>query len=285
MKTNLDCIPCLLRQALESARLATKDETIHEAILRDALALCTRMEFALPPPVIARKIHQRLKELTGDRDPYRDIKARFNHMAIEILPELADQVAGADDPLAMAVRLAIAGNVIDLGATTGLTETEVRNSIDNVLSEPFAGDMAGFRAAVDKAAHILYLADNAGEIVLDRLLIEQLHGKRITLAVRGRPIINDATVSDARVAGIHELCAVVDNGTDVPGTVLDACSRKFRDLFGKADLIISKGQGNYETLSDLGGGRAGIFFLLKVKCPVIAAHIGLDMGTHVLMES
>ena len=220
--------------------------------------------------------------MTGVDDPYRAVKDRFNRMALDMLPELAAVVKQAADPLEMAVRSAIAGNVIDLGVNGEITEDEARRCIQGALDEPFGGDVDAFRQSVSMATNILYLADNAGEIVFDRLLIDQLPSVRLTLAVRGRPILNDATMADARAAGLCDLVNVIDNGSDAPGTVLGVCSEAFRQQFAEADLIIAKGQGNFETLSD---GKADIYFLFKVKCPVIARHIGLPLGTHVLARS
>jgi uncharacterized protein with ATP-grasp and redox domains len=281
MKTTLDCIPCLLRQTLEAGRLATADPADHEKIIRDVLGMLAQINLALSPPVIAKRIFQRLKALTGVEDPYRSLKDRFNRMALDILPALAAKVDAAPEPLSMATRLAIAGNIIDLGANGSLTETDVHLAIENVLSEPFSGDLDKFGQAVSEAERILYLADNSGEIVIDRLLLEQFRGKHITLAVRSRAIINDATLTDAQAAGIHELCEVIDNGSGAPGTVLEECNQRFLKIFNAADLIIAKGQGNYETLSD---ASAKIFFLFKVKCPVIASQIGLPIGTHALVQ-
>lgn len=281
MHTTLDCIPCLLRQTLEAARLATSDVATHETIIHKVLDLFKRMDVRQPPPLIARKIYDLLEEVTGVHDPYGPLKEHFNQMALELLPELTATVNRAADPFATAVRMAIAGNIIDFGANGGLTEDDVRAAVANVLSEPFVGDMSAFNHAVSKAARIMYLADNAGEIVFDRLLIEQLHGKHVTLVVRGRAIINDALLADAARAGLDKRCDVIDNGSGVPGTLLDTCDQRFRERFTAADLIIAKGQGNYETLSDAPGD---IYFLLKVKCPVIASHIGLAMGTHALVH-
>ena len=138
-----------------------------------------------------------------------------------------------------------------------------------------------FDNAVANAQRILYLTDNAGEIVFDRLLIEQLEPAQVTVAVRGRPIINDATLADARAVGLHELVEIIDNGSDAPGTLLDDCSQEFKRRFRAADLIIAKGQGNYETLSQ---ERRNIYFLFKAKCSVIAEHAGVALGTHVLLR-
>jgi uncharacterized protein with ATP-grasp and redox domains len=131
------------------------------------------------------------------------------------------------------------------------------------------------------ARSILYLADNAGEIVFDRLLIERLPAGRVTVVVRGAPVINDATRADAQVAGLDRIAEIIDNGSDAPGTVLEDCSAQFRERFESADVIIAKGQGNFETLSAAG---ANICFLLKIKCPVLATHTGIELGTQALIH-
>lgn len=282
MRTALDCIPCFIRQALETARFVTDDLVVHERLVREALRSAASMDLAQCPPLVAQRIRRRLREITGVADPYIAVKDRFNRMALDMLPELSGKVRSASDPLAMAVRLAIAGNVIDVGVNGGLTEDDARLSICNALNEPFDGDVDVFRQAVDDARNILYLADNAGEIVFDRLLIEQLPMERLTVAVRGRPVLNDATMADAKVAGLSDLVEVIDNGSDAPGTILEDCSGEFRRRFAQADLIIAKGQGNFETLSD---EKANICFLFKAKCQVIAEHVSVPVGTHVLLFS
>lgn len=282
MKTALDCMPCFVRQTLEAVRANTSDARIHEQIVREVLALVAQLDLNDPPPLVAQRIHRRIRELTGIEDPYRAAKERFNTMALEILPTLRARVQAAPDPLEMAARLAIAGNVIDLGIHGDLTPQEARLAVDRALEETFVGDMPDFKRAVAEAERILFLADNAGEIVLDRLLLEQLPPENLTVAVRGGAVLNDATRVDAEAAGIPEQAHLIDNGSDAPGTVLSDCSAEFRDYYNRADLIVAKGQGNFETLND---EPANIFFLFKVKCPVIADHIGLPVGTHVLSRS
>jgi len=147
---------------------------------------------------------------------------------------------------------------------------------------PLTGDAGALAAAVEAAGNILYLGDNTGEIVLDRLPVEELPRERVTFAVRGGPIINDATREDALSTGMTDLVPVIDNGSDVPGTDLEQCSREFQEAFEAADLVIAKGQGNYETLSD---NRQSIFFLLKAKCAVIAENIGCRVGDAVITRS
>jgi len=279
MRTALECIPCFARQALEAARFVTDDPVIHERLLREVLRAAAEMDFSQCPPVIGQRIHRQLRQLTGVDDPYRAVKDRFNKMALNMLPELKANVRNATAPLATALRLAIAGNVIDLGVNGQITEDEARLCIHNAINEPFNGDVEAFCQTVERAQNILYLADNAGEIVFDRLLIEQIGPRRVTLAVRGRPVLNDATMADAQLAGLCDIIKVIDNGSDVPGTLLGDCSEEFRRRFAEANVVIAKGQGNFETLSD---ETADIYFLFKVKCPVIADHVGLPVGTHVL---
>jgi len=280
MNPALDCIPCFVRNALAMARFATSDPKVHEQITREALSIATSWDLRQPAPLLIQRIHRQLRELTGITDPYQDAKHRFNALALELLPELREKVLEADDPLAYAIRLAIAGNVIDLGVNGNMLEADIRRSFQQVLTEPFSGDVNLFRTILSRADQILYLTDNTGEIVVDRLLIEQLPAGRVTVAVRGGPVLNDATLADVPVAGLTQIAEVIDNGSDAPGTILDDCSAAFQDRFNRADAIIAKGQGNFETLRT---ASVDIFFLLKIKCPVVAAHTALTTGTQALI--
>ncbi|MBN1588567.1 MAG: DUF89 family protein [Pirellulales bacterium] len=282
MRTFFDCIPCFVRQSLESARLATSDEAVHERVLREALRTAAEMDLRRSPPAMGQHIHRVIRECTGQNDPYREMKDHFNQMALKLYPTLRQWFDDSDHPIETAVRLAIAGNVIDVAVKTQLTDAEVRESILGALSAPFEGDVDQFVSAVRAADKILYLADNVGEIVFDRLLIEQLQPANVTVAVRGFPVINDATLADAETAGIDQVAAIIDNGSDAPGTILDDCSPSFREHFDQADLVIAKGQGNYETLNEV---DKDIFFLLTIKCPVIARHTGYPTGTMYLERS
>ncbi len=282
MKTTLDCIPCILRQSLEAARLVSTDPAFHEKILRDVLSWTEEMSLDQTPPAIAQRIHRQVRKMTGADDPYRQAKDKLNNLALELIPAFRAEVESADDPLRMAVRLAIAGNMMDMGVHISLTEADVRQTMKQALTAPFFGELDKFRQAIAEAQSILYLADNAGEIAFDRLLVEQLLSKHVTVAVRGAPVINDATLIDAQTVGLDQIVEVIDNGSDAPGTILSDCSPEFRRRFAEADLIISKGQGNFETLS----GEAGnIFFLFKVKCAVIAEHVKQPLGMQVLTQS
>jgi len=282
MKTYFDCIPCFVRQSLDSVRMVTSDEEIHEHLLREVLQALGKMDLRQSPPVMAQQIHRIIRALTGRSDPYHDMKDQSNRLAMNLYPELKKRVERSADPLETAVRLAIAGNVIDMGINSHLTDEQVHEAIAHALEAPFDADLEVFRRSISDAENILYLADNAGEIVFDKLLIEQLPLEKITVAVKGSPILNDATMDDAESTGLCELVKVIDNGSDAPGTILDDCNKTFRQHFDQADVIISKGQGNYETLSDV---KKNIFFILKAKCFVIAKNLGCEVGSLILQKS
>lgn len=280
MKTFSDCVPCLVRQTLDSLRETTDDEQIHESILREVLGELAEFDFSQPPAAMAQAIHRRIRAATGVADPLAEKKRQLNDMALRLYPVFARRVEQSDDPLELAARLAIAGNIMDLGVKTNLEEDEMIAAFDECLDLKLDAEaIAEFAESMRRAGTILYLADNSGEIVFDRLLIEQMPREKVTVAVRGAPIINDATVDDAEYVGLSPIVNVVGNGSDSPGTILDDCSESFRELFARADMIISKGQGNYETLA---GSDRPIHFLLRVKCPVIARHLNLPVGSTVL---
>jgi hypothetical protein len=262
--------------------MVSADHRLQEELMRRVLRWAGGMDLGLPPPVMGQRIHRLLRELSDNPDPYREAKRRQNAMAMALLPELETIVAGSPDPLLTAARLAVAGNIIDMGVGGEMNETKVRDSMERALEEPLQGDWEGFRKAARAAPSILYLADNAGEIALDRLLVEHLGPGRVAVAVRGGPAINDATLEDAAAVGMDRMAEVIDNGSDAPGTILGDCRSEFIDRFRKADMVIAKGQGNYETLSD---APREVFFLFQAKCRVAAEHAGYPQGSWVVARS
>lgn len=279
MKTYLDCYPCFLRQALEAARLVGADETQQHRILRTVLVELSSFDLTNSPPEMARRIHQIVKVESGESDPYRPAKRASTDQALVLLPQLQKLVAESNHPFETAVRLSIAGNIIDYGMAL---KYDLDATIARVLKQPFAiGDLVAFHEAITRTqGPILYLADNAGETVFDRILIEHID-KPLSYVVRGAPVLNDATRTDALEAGIDEIAEIVDNGSDAPGTILNLCSPDFRSQFSEAELIIAKGQGNFESLSQ---SDKHIFFLMQAKCPLIARDLQVSMGSIVLKE-
>lgn len=279
MKSAIDCVPCFVRQTLEAMRYISANPSVQEKVLREILHYLAEFDFDQSPPVVGLWIHRRIRDLTGNDDPYKEVKKRFNRLAAELMPELRTKVNSSPDRFKTSVHLAIIGNVIDFGAKSGITEDAVRHSVAETISGPFYGDIENLRNEIEMASNILYLADNAGEIFFDRLLIEELPVEKVTVAVRGKSVINDATMDDAYAAGLHEIVKVIDNGSNAPGTILSECSPEFIKCFREADLIIAKGQGNYETLND---EKKKIFFLFRIKCPVVASYTGFPTNTNVL---
>ena len=278
MKTYLDCYPCLLRQALSAARRAGASENQQHSILLNTMEELSAFPTGSTPPQLAYRIHQQVQQLTNNIDPYRDDKVQATQQALALYPELKKKVSEASDPLEMAVRIAIAGNIIDLGAAESY---DLDATLKRVLTQAFAiNDLIPLRSALVRSKSVLYLADNAGETVFDRVLIESLESP-VSYVVKSGPIINDATYEDAVAAGIDQVAEIIDNGSNAPGTLLDQCSEDFRKRFAQADLIIAKGQANYESLSD---SSAPIFFLLQAKCNVIARDLGVDEGGTVLKQ-
>ena len=276
MKTSLDCFPCFLDQALRAGRIVIKDEKEIKRLLDEVGAMLSSIPLESTPPESGRLIYQKVSEITGIPDPYKEIKRDSTKEALALYPYLKDQIETADDKLLTAIRIAIAGNVIDFGVSK---DFNIEEDIDEILGKDFAiFDYDKFKESLDNTNEILYIGDNAGECVFDRVLIEEIK-KPVTYVVRDAPIINDATYEDAVQAGIDNVATIISSGTDAPGTVLETCNTEFREVYDNSKLIISKGQGNYEALSN---EKRPIFFLLKAKCHVIAKDIGVGDGDIIL---
>ncbi len=285
MKIYLECVPCFVRQAFEAASMSTEDEKLREEIVRRVMREAAEIPFDKTPVHMGMYIHRIVRDLTGNRDPYARLKKLYNDRALEILPEVEKLVEVSNEPLKAAVKVAIAGNSIDFGIANVNYEINLIETVEDALKRDFTiSSYKDFVRALKDAEDILYLADNTGEIVFDRVLIKQIpsHREKVTLVVKKSPIINDATAEDARYVGMDRLVKeIIDSGVDAPGTLVDECSEEFLKRIRSADLIISKGQGNYEGLSGTG---YPVFFLLKAKCDVIASHLGVKVGDIVLFR-
>jgi uncharacterized protein with ATP-grasp and redox domains len=278
MKTYLECIPCFMKQALFAAREATNDDRKIKQVLDAVATRIPDIPLDSPPPNTARYIYGAISEITGTPDPFRKLKEESIRIALGYYEKMKAAVGNSEDPLRTATGIAIAGNVIDFGSHQHF---DLEAEMNSVLEKPLAIDhYDSFRRSVENARTILYLGDNTGETVFDRILIETI-GKRTIYAVRDIPIINDATIEDAENSGIGSSARILSSGCDAPGTILERCSAEFLKLFRTADIIISKGQGNLECLSEETGP---IFFLLKVKCPVITRSLGAPNGELVLLS-
>ena len=264
--------------------MSSADETIQRRVLNSVALMIPDLALNATPPEIAQQVYRIVSEITGNNDPYLEAKNCANKSALSLYTYMKDIVADSNETLETACKLAIAGNAIDLGAQAeyGSIRSIIEHSVESQLDQE---QYRKFEVCVSQASLILYLADNAGEIVFDRILIEQLlqiKKSKIVFVVRAKPIINDATLEVALQVGIDKVATIISNGSDAPATILSRCSSEMLSYYRAADLIISKGQGNYESLSDSPGN---IFFLFKVKCPVIARDSGYDLDSPVLMSS
>ncbi len=276
MKTYLDCLPCFVQQALRASRIATNDDKLIKRVLDEVGCLIKDTPMQNTPAESGMSVYGKIREITGVTDPYLKIKQQHIAEANKLYPELEKMVAVADDSLLTAIRIAIAGNVIDLGINKTF---DLVADIKKILSQDFAEfDYTPFKSALAAAKNVLYIGDNAGESVFDKLLIERIKVP-VTYAVRSQPIINDVTMKEALASGLDEVAELIDSGSTAPGTILRFCTPEFLEIYRKADLVISKGQGNYEGLSD---EKRTIFFLLKAKCPVIARDMGVKEDDIVL---
>jgi uncharacterized protein with ATP-grasp and redox domains len=282
MKLNLDCIPCFQRQALQAVRFISDDEKLHERVLREVTKKLLESNWDLTPPELAHQVHSIVRRITNEDDPYKEVKRESNDLVLKIYPELEEKVNQSRDPLRTAVRLAIAGNIIDFAV---LQEFNLEETIREVLKKRFViDDYEKLKEKLKDAETLLFFVDNAGEIGLDKLLVEtfleQKKFEKIDFVVKGEPIINDATLEDAVYMGLERLpnseFLTISNGE--VGTGPARSSQTVKKWITEHDLVISKGQGNYEGLSE----HNGLFFMLMVKCPIIASDLGVEVGDIIL---
>ena len=280
MKTHLECIPCFIRQSLEAAKMATDDESIHEYVLKKVMNHLQNISFDNSPPELSREVHSIIKETTLSKDPYKKVKNISNENAKKLYPKLKGIVEKSNDPLLKSIQFAIVGNVIDFGT---FRRFDINDIIKNDMSKKFVNKAYDrFKEVLENSKNVLYLADNTGEVFFDKLLLEELHqrGKNTTYVVKTNPIINDALVADAKFAGIDKLATIIEGDAgqskSTPGILLNYASKEFLDIFNCADIVISKGQGNYESLSDC---NREVFFLLMIKCRLVAEDAGVSEGS------
>ncbi len=278
MKANLECIPCFLRQALRAAKLSNIDDDTKETMLREVMHTLINENWRKTPPELAHVAHRVVRKYARG-DPYAHIKKESNDIALSLYPKLKKIVDNSEDPLYTAVKLAIAGNILDFGA---LESFDLEDTINRVLSQKLRyDDYPLFVSKLKTANTILYFADNAGEIVFDKLLIEtmrRIKNYRVTFVVKAGPIINDATIDDAKYVSLEN---VVDEFRFITnGEVgVERNSPEVKKWIEEHDVVISKGQGNYEGLSEF----RGIFYMLMVKCPVVARDVQAAVGDVVLL--
>ncbi|MEI8243788.1 MAG: ARMT1-like domain-containing protein [bacterium] len=274
MRVVPECFPCLLRQAINTAKSAGADEAQMVAVLREAMSYMAQADLSLTPARFSEPVYAMVARTTGVADPYADMKQASNTQASKIMVDVRERVTQSHDPLAKALLVAAAGNVIDAGIGH---QMDVRKNMKQLLHTPFAiNDTPAFRTLLKRGARVLYVADNAGEIIFDALAVDRIQrlGVSVIVAVKSGPIINDATLEDARAAELT--CTVIETGAASIGIDWARVSPEFRAAYQAADAVIAKGHGHFETLYD--EPHPGLFFLLKAKCPVVAKSLRCSVG-------
>jgi len=272
MRLYLECIPCYLRQAIEAIRMVSDDKDLHEKVLRESIKAAASFDPDAISLMTQYEIQKIIKRFAPEGNPYKKVKEKFNRICLDLAGGLRNRIRKSSDPFQTGLRIALAGNIIDFGPKASLDREIIMENIEQALVQGLGNSFVEeLRQEIKKAEKILYIGDNAGEIVLDRLFIENLPTEKMTFAVRGGPALNDATIEDAHMIGMEQTVKVITTGLDMPAASLPLCSRDFLEEYDTSDLVIAKGQGNYEALSD---EDKNIFFLLKIKCPVIAESIG-----------
>lgn len=278
MRIYEECLDC----AMHTFKVQINNSRLNEEQQSSAINLYAEdlknMNMAKTPPHLGQDLHKKIRNITDNPDPYLDLKRFYNEYLLDKYEELKILVNREEDPLKAALKLTLLGNIIDFSLP-------VKIEIEELFDKLAHKDLAIERSAelfeeIQKADTILYLADNCGEIVLDKLFIEKLKlqnpDKKIFFVVRSAPVINDATFEDAIYISVDDYTQVLENGSDAPGTILEECTQELNDLYNSADLIISKGQGNYESLDE---SDKNIFFLLMAKCNVVARSFDVEKGS------
>jgi uncharacterized protein with ATP-grasp and redox domains len=260
--------------ALGAVRQVSSDDWLAAKVLQQVMADMPEVDPERSPAEYSLEVLGKALKVAGSPDPYKEERARQNAAARELLPLAQEALKKSKDKLATAARLALAGNCFDPLLYDFDPEEYVRRAL---AEEPARFDYAEFRQAAKAADSVLYILDNCGEAVFDKLLVQQLVGKdrSVSVAVRHSPVLNDVTRQEAEELSFSDVAAIVDPGKPMLGVVQSFASAQFRELFKSVDMVVSKGQANYETLA---GAERDVFFLLQVKCQVVADHLGLRPG-------
>lgn len=279
MKLLLDCLPCLLKQTLNAARKAGAAYELQAQLVKSAAIMLADCRPDVSAPELCRDIHAMVRSACRVCDPYAAEKEAEIKMAQELLPALIGLCPSQQDPLAHAVHIAAAGNLIDAAVYDHISA----GMLAEELKLPFGIDQtAALREELENASLVLMIGDNAGEAVFDTAILRLLRGKKLVYAVRSQPVLNDVTMADAQAAGVGQYAQIVSSGCPAPGCLIDECTEEFRQLFYRADVVIAKGQGNFEALSQ---ADRRVYLLLKAKCASIAGHLGVAAGSFVLTTS
>ena len=273
MKTYQACIPCIMNLMKSTLHKADLDDLKKQVILDKFREDWVKADMSLPPAQTAGLIYQKILQETSQDDLFKAHKQSSIQEALKLYPQLKNLAYNTSDPLEMAIRISALGNILDIGNPNSYN---LQDEINRLMDDQIIGDsLEIFRNKLTSADSLLILADNAGEAVFDKVLIETLDVPTV-YAVKSKPAFDDALLADARQAGIDQVAQIIETGTPYPGTYLPSCTPEFQEIFTKAPLVLAKGQANFETLSD---ASRDLFFLLKVKCEVVSEEINFPLGS------
>ncbi|NLZ28963.1 MAG: DUF89 family protein [Firmicutes bacterium] len=283
MKQAVDCIPCYIKQVITAMRSAGVEEEKHNDVVRGLYPILAELDPEKSPAENSSLLLFEAYRLMEREDPFKEDKIASNKLARTFIPALEKALAGSDDPLRTALKASVAGNAIDMGANP---DYDIDESLERELNREFQIDDSDiFRRMLNKDGTLVVIGDNSGEIVFDHFLLTHLRNlvDEIIYVVKGGPILNDATLEDAEETGVDQVARVITTGSNYLGVVPEHTSSELRAAVASADAVIAKGQANYETLegTDFAGGKT--FFLLQAKCPVIAAHLRVNLGDSVMV--
>ncbi len=285
MKSYVECVPCALNQCINTLNVSGVSEDLKEKTVSKLIEKLKNYNFNIPPSYNSDMAYETCKEVTKISDPYYKLKKKYNKLALEIYPELSDIVKSSNDPLYTAAKISVEGNIIDLGINLHYgKEVDFKKIINDISNIPLAiNDYNKFKDSLEDAENILYIGDNAGEIVFDKIFVREILKKKknVIFSVKSGPIINDATMEDAKETGITDLVKVIETGAAKSGVNFNYVSEEFIKIFRGVDLIISKGQANFECLDEI---DKNIFFILKAKCARVANSLGVNYLDVVLVK-
>lgn len=287
MKHSIDCLPCLLRQAVRTAKIYMPNEEAQQKLVKEIMAEMIALNDDVSAPYIAHKIQDALINALGNPDPYKEDKDYYNREMLKLESDLLKLRDSYEDTFTAGIKLAAAGNIIDFGPGYDLSRDKVLESIKETLTMDYPWEvLISLHTAMKKGTTLLYLGDNAGEIVFDKIFITTIKDYypllNVYFATRGKPVLNDITEEDAYLVGMDSLARIINNGTGIPGTVLEYCSSEFKRIFDEADVIISKGQGNFESL--YGDGRENLYYLFLCKCSLFMERLGAKQNQLIFMR-
>jgi len=279
VKASIDCVHCYLKQAVSCMKIAgIEDENKMHEVIYQLMDYVKTFSTEASPAENSSKILLKTYELIGIDDPYKEIKKQSNDLALKLYSGLKQKIEDSGDRLYDALKIAVAGNIIDLGISTSFN---INEALAHSMGTGFSKDhYTLFRSKLDKVQEVLILGDNSGEIVFDKILVEELLrlGKQVTYVVKGAPILNDATMEDAVYVGMDKLAKVITNGSEYLGVCMNHVPEEFINTLYNADLIIAKGHANFESLEQDDKVKGKAFFLLKVKCEYVARIVGAELG-------